>query len=52
MFEYGALFNSSFSEQLQDGWYRMAGFVGDLPFYWYIVIFVVLILLFKLFIKA
>ena len=52
MLEYGALFNSSFAEQLRDSWNSMVGFLGNLPFYWYIVIIIVLILLARLAIRS
>lgn len=51
MFGYGALLDSSLGEQLRTVWYDFSNLVGDVPFYWYIAAFVVLLLFIKLLAK-
>lgn len=37
MFEYGALFDSSFAEQLQETLHAVINQLVGLPYYWYII---------------
>lgn len=48
MFEYGALFDSSFAEQLHEALRAIINQLAGLPYYWYIIG----LLLLALFVKA